>query len=231
MNKVLLFGVLLFCPILAAQSKKNRSDLNRFLLGILGDYEGKMSPYDHPKIQEPLTYIFCGEEPYQKIILDSLGKIGQVKFELEVEKGAIYSKELSSFFNEFYTRELIPDYGFYDTIENKDYAYYFLILKQQKFKKAYQKVSFLAGTFYRYGTINADNEITLTFVRANSHIVACENFIRKLGFKVVNIFHPDYYSISGAHQITFVPSKKYLPLFRHIDSTRPDKGKCTYPYQ
>ncbi|SCY97751.1 hypothetical protein SAMN02927903_03210 [Flavobacterium caeni] len=214
------------CQIFFGQTSNVQIDQTSFLIGLVGDYDGKMATYDYPNIEIPIVTFHCSENQLSKIFIDSLENFKEVKTKIEIDKSSIYSKELAKFFNKFYTRKIVEDYGFHDTAQNKDYSYYFLILKKDKFKSQIQKLSFLAGTFYRFGKLNTENQIEITTVNSVSHFKACVEFAEELGFKIVSKELADYYAIPSVDKFTFIPSEKFSLFFTELNEAKPLKNEC-----
>lgn len=208
MKKLLLFSALVFsCALLAQQ--QFQLDKDCFIIGMFNDYNAITVLMDHPKESTKLTTFFGAECELRKIFTDSLRSFYKTK-DIIVEKHAVFSKELAPRFNAYYTIKNSSGYG--ATIDEKDYDIYSCLLNKEAFPTDNQKISFLLGTYVRYGQPH-ENNFQLKLANSPSHYSTAVAFLKNLGFKVKELpYRKD--NIPLIRTVSFTPPEKYLALFQ-----------------
>lgn len=222
--KIIINLLLLLTCTNSIGQEKFRYDRDSFILGLFDDYNGRSTIPTHVKEATRLTSFYCSQQKLSELFLDSL-KAYKKEWSTSIknENGVIYAAKWAAYFNTFYDKKLAKD-GVYSDSTDLDYPVYAMRLNKSHFKTAQQKISFLAGTFLRYGKLEQGN-ITLAFANSASHYNMTVLFIKQLGFKILSTSIISE-TIPARQTIAFVPSEKYTALFTYLNSIKPTVNKC-----
>lgn len=182
--------------------KENKENHIEILVGMTDDYNGRhFIAKDNP---EPvlLTSFYRNEKKTFNTFMSYIEKLfPEGGFSTKHEGNySVYSKNRATLFNEYYTY-------------SKDNIGY---LNQQKFDTDEKKINFISGTFLRYGTINENDEVEVTFSNSLSHFEAVQNFIEELGWNTIEVNNSED-SFPQVQKVIFVPHEENMKKLKDFN--------------
>ena len=232
LRKTVIILIILTTNLIFGQVSNVKIELPELLVGMFNDYNGRQFVPDNPEKSKLVTTFYCSQRELSKLFLDSLNTLNKtLNFDVKVKNTGfieIYSSEFSTFFNRYYKYTLDKDFGYVDENDN-EYDIYFGKLNKEKFKSKNQKLSFLIGTFLRYGTFLDETKIRLDFANSPNHFRIAKKFLKKLNFKITEISVCDEIMTPCVQRITFELNNEHLYFFKKLEHIRPaiyDETDC-----
>jgi hypothetical protein len=216
MKKTLLIAAVLFFSSLSfAQFNFAKYDKESFLIGTLDDYMGHQQTFINSGdgFYFQMVDIFFQGEMKKAQLIDSLFRNENPDLRLEnngASKGIkLYSATLSKKINRYYNYKPTGSYTiFHDTIYTGN-------LNRELITTDEQKLSFLAGCFFRTGLEAGANEFVMNIPNSASKAKLCAEFLKELGCKNVEYKIRTGY-IPVGHSVIFEPSKKIRQVIEEV---------------
>ena len=218
MRRTLFLLALLFYTILSyGQFNITKYNKESFLIGTIDDYMGHQQTFTKSvdSFYYQMVDIYFQEEKNKALLIDSLFKDENPDMNM-IDNGApkgikLYSSTLSKKIDQYYIYKPSGLYTiYYDTV----YTGY---LNKDMIKTSKQKLSFLAGVFFRQGVTTDAKEFIIRIPNSVSKAKLCAEFLKEFDCKNV-----EYKIMSGyipvGHNVTFEPSEKIRGIIKIVKS-------------
>lgn len=220
MKKIFTAMFLLLGGIGYAQVDSTKFDMESFMIGTLDDYMGHQQTFAYSsgdKGYYQMVDIYAQGEKNIALLIDSLFKQKYPDTYIDnngAPKGIkLYSALMSRLVNSYFKYVPTGSYtGFHDTV-------YVGILQKDRFVTNQQKLSFIAGAFYRNGDKTGSQECFLSIPNSASKAKICEEFLKDLGCENVS-YEIKNNRIPTGHTIFFKPSQKVQSVIDEIEKIK-----------
>lgn len=196
--------------VFAKGQDSSQIDFNSFLIGTLSDYMGRAT---YKEVSDRVDTYF----PYEKCLanyMDSIftDSIPDLELRLNENRPEIYSKTLSDLINKYYEYEPSgPMTMEHDTIYRGK-------LKSELFLKDKEILSFIAGTYVRFGEPN-DSTTCIRIHNSYSKAKICVEYLKKMNCKNVKYEIMEGY-IPTSHIVYFDPTPELSSYLEKIMKLR-----------
>jgi len=222
--KKFIFILYFFANWSLAQTNEFKFDSTCFLIGLLNDYNGRIES-NHPDFKDKVAYFFCSERNFALLLQDSL-KRHSIQHEYKDEGRAgivVRSRQFSNMIQNFYKKERYEPLVF-ETDVDIEYPSYILRLEFSKFDTRDKCLSFLMGTFLKYGVLKNDKMI-LTYANSMSHYETAYRVAKRLKMKKIRKIISNN-TVPAKQQLEFILPQNYLAIFEHLKKIKPLNISC-----
>lgn len=215
---IVLFAQYSFC-----QNKNVKLDNLQVLIGTLNDYMGRQIVRSEDKIdsfygteEQLVVYLYSilkNEYPDLAIKNQDISEKHWLQFDLE---SSLLTKKVDHYY----------DYEFANKWSSNGDSIFVGTLKPEMLKTKAQKLSFLAGTYLKFGEVK-DHKYYIRISNSLSKTKICVDLLQKLGCSKVE-YHIYKERIPNGHEIVFVPTKlikTYLDEFAELKQKIDDDYK------
>lgn len=211
--KLLLTLIFAFCTLVVQGQAKFNLDKEMFLIGTLDDYMGHQQTFNahSDSFYYKMVDIYFQQEKNIALFIKKLFVKDHPDLRLEdngASKGLkLYSDSLSGIINSYFN---FKPSGSQTLRGDVIYTGY---LNKNKFITPQQKLSFLAGAYFRNSGSTSDYRLSIP--NSTSKAKVCEQLLNQLGCK--NVTYEMRRGIPARHFITFEPTPVLLKIFETID--------------